>query len=560
MKWMLLLICAGTLGLGGCFVEPEQSVSKTCEISEEWYCNPDRPEKIFAMDSCGEERVVKSCTGTFFCEVYQGEPMCLCPLVEPATLGCVGQKTDEEAVLGPLDQCNKIREVTETCMLGERCWASWDDEGNVTEQFCATSIDPKHTDTSEFYTRGCDAEIYMHAQTTLPADCRCNRSTPGMEICYRHSDAWNAGLRVGSGPHTRHINIQQWGGGFLHAGDGELYATVHYTGGGSGKKPGAIYAFDYKTGDRRVVSGTYQTDNGRVDVGSGYTVRGEALHHLTDAELGADGYIYAFGTDLHDMAEITRVDRQTGARELVWRRREPADLDDADFAFGQCFSSRNDSSYPGGKDPVRFAERAFAMGPEGEFYIGFRNDGVGVVRISPDGRTCDVVSRWASRNLPDIGGGFTPQYGTISGMLHYDGKVFFETKNMLLTFDPAVGDRTVFASVSGIGGIGETNFVVDEARQVLFACGTVDSRKCSVHSLADGNVAQGLFRVGYSQPVLQGAYPQTQGAKGALDHGQHLGFAAFGIDPDDNNIMYFVMISGMVTYEVNTGNSYISSM
>lgn len=556
-KWTLLLTCLGSLSLWSCFKEPEQANNETCRNTELRYCSPDRPNRVLTKDTCGEEGVHVTCSGELRCAEIDGQATCACPLVEPATIACAGEKVDQEAVLGPLDVCGGLREITDTCPFGERCWGV---EGDEFYSYCATSIDPRHASSSEYYTRGCDADIYMHAQTNLPADCRCNRSSPGMAICYRHSDAWNAGLRVGSGPHTREINVQQWGGGFLHAGDGELYATVHYTGGGSGKKPGAIYAFDYKTGDRRVVSGSYLEADGRHDVGSGYTVDGEALHHVTDAELGADGMIYAYGTDLHDMAEITRVDRQTGARTLVWRRRTPADEGDAAFAHGQCFSSRDDSAYPGGKDPVRFAERAFAMGPDGAFYIGFKNDGVGIVRISPDGRTCEVISRWASRELPDIGGGFNPQYGTISGMLHYRGQIYFETQSMLFTADPSTGDRVVFSAVSGIGGVGETNFVVDEQRQVLFACGTVDSRKCSVHRLDDGNVAQGLFQIGATQPVLEGAYPQVQGAKGALDHGQHLGFAAFGIDPEDNDVMYFVMISGMLTYEVSTGNSYISSM
>ena len=81
-----------------------------------------------------------------------------------------------------------------------------------------------------------------------------------------------------------------------------------------------------------------------------------------------------------------------------------------------------------------------------------------------------------------------------------------------------------------------------------------------MHRLADGNVAQGLFQIGQGMPVLQGKYPQTQGAKGALDNNNYNGFGAVALDPTNPNLLYFVVLSGLIKYEIDTGNSFFISM
>ena len=61
-------------------------------------------------------------------------------------------------------------------------------------------------------------------------------------------------------------------------------------------------------------------------------------------------------------------------------------------------------------------------------------------------------------------------------------------------------------------------------------------------------------------PVLQGKYTEVQGAKGALDNNNYNGFGAVAFDPTDSNILYFVVLSGVIRYELDTGNSYFMSM
>lgn len=553
-----------------------------------WVCSSDSPGFVYFVNSCFEiiEGVPpKRCLNDKVClvptaggDAYCGVPgeemncvsvegVCSCPAPSPPILGCLeqmGPGNDDFTTLAEVDACGQItNEVAHTCADGEYCWYTWNEDGSVNEAagaHCANSMVASRRD-SPFYRFACDVDMYMHAQTEMYMDCRCNRSTREMQECRPGADAWTAGLRFGTGPHMHGINFAKWGPGFIH--EGELYAPVHYIGGGSGGlRSGAIYAIDIETGNRRVVSGAYLDDDGiRVDVGSGHTVEGEALPFITSIKLGEDGMIYAVGSNTLTHVEITRVDPTTGERTQIWRRQPLEEASNADYRFGQCFDGRVSINYYGGFEPVQYAERAFALGPDGTFYLGWNNDGVGVVQISADGSTCTHVSRWASRNLtaplPDIGGGTTPQYGEISGMLYREGAIYAQTKGITLSIDPATGDRSIFSNVTGTG---ETSFFVDEDRELFFACGSVGSRLCSVHTLADGNVAQDLFRIGQGMPVLVGKYPQVQGAKGALDNDNYNGYGAVAVDPNDDNIMYFVVLSGVIAYEVDTGNSHFISM
>lgn len=82
-----------------------------------------------------------------------------------------------------------------------------------------------------------------------------------------------------------------------------------------------------------------------------------------------------------------------------------------------------------------------------------------------------------------------------------------------------------------------------------------------MHRLADGNQARAYSQIGQTMPVLQGKYYQIQGAKGALDNNNYNGFGAVAFDPTDwNSSSYFVVLSGVIRYEIDTGNSYFMSM
>ena len=553
----------GGTGGGGATCLPDGGVTRVCSATN--------PLAIVNQDSCGGRTLVGNCASTAPCTVLADAGVgCVCPLGSNPQLKChtAGAVSGPaETTLGLVNSCGMLLpEVVQTCLIGERCWYTFNADAGINptaNEFCASSMDPSQR-MSAFYPLACDDDLYMAATTSLEMDCRCNRANTLMQECRPGSDAWTAGLRRGVGPNAYGINLAKWGGGFIH--QGELYAVVHYTNPNVATlKPGAIYAFNLTNGNRRVVSGSYlDPTSGRVDVGSGYTPQGEALPFLVDAKLGTDGKIYTMGSDTLNNVEITRVDPQTGARTLVWRRQSLAEASTPSYPYGQCFDGRVSTSYASGFLPVQPDERAFALATDGSFFVGWKADGVGVMRISADGTTCTHVSRWASNNttqpLPNIGTGLTPQYGTISGLLHRGGVVYAFTNSTLLAINDTTGNRTAFSTISTIGGIGETNFFVDENRQLLFACGTSAARKCSVHSLANGNTAQGLFSIGVTQPVLPGKYSQLQGAKGALDNNNYNGYGAVALDPTNPNVLYFVILAGLVRYEIDTGNSYIMSM
>lgn len=553
--------------------------------STHYVCLPENEKLLYQVDNCNRPtEQTKKCLNEKSCQpggananAFCGTadalycPLegfdCNCPDPSPPILGCHtkgAKKADEETTLSYVNGCGVLQEKVEvTCAEGERCWYTWNEDGTLNEaagEHCASSMDPSQKD-SPYYKMACDNDMFMHATTGMEIDCRCNGAT-GIQECKNGTDAWGHGLRLGTGPSIHPMfagSNSKWGGGFIH--EGEFFAAVHYTGGGAGGvKSGAIYAFDIKNGNRRVVSGSYVGDNGRVDVGTGHTVGGEALPFLNHVKLGADGNFYTFGSNTLVNVEITRVNPKTGDRTLVWRRQQPSEGKDPDFPYGQCFDGRTSNDYDSGFQPVQFAERAFALGPDGSFYVGWNNDGAGVVKISADGKTCTHVSVWAEKKLAKKGGGVDVPYGTVDGMLYYNGEIYLNTKDVLLAVDAVTGDRRVFSGVTDIGGIGETNIFVDEARQLMFACGTNSTRKCSIHRLDDGNYAQGMFEIGSGQPIIKGKYPQKRGSAGAITNKNHNGYGAVALDPEDPNIAYIVVVSGIIKFELNTGNSFFISM
>ena len=72
-----------------------------------------------------------------------------------------------------------------------------------------------------------------------------------------------------------------------------------------------------------------------------------------------------------------------------------------------------------------------------------------------------------------------------------------------------------------------------------------------------------LQDINASQPLIPGAYPSGQGQplKGALDNGNAVQWGAVVPDPNNPDMIYFVLIQGaLVKYEMSTGNSYVMSL
>ena len=296
------------------------------------------------------------------------------------------------------------------------------DTGNQSSAQCVSHITDKASPYHD--SAQCPLVQYWSNHSDFPIDCRCAGK---LENPCKRPYTLEPKISYGEGPRMRDLasTVQAWNGVLI---GGEWFVAIGWST-STKKYQTMVFAIDIKTGDRRVISGSYlDSKTGRVDVGSGHSVKGEALPFLVDVKLGKDGQIYAMGSDTLNNVEITRVDPKTGARTLVWRRQSLDDGGAADFAYGQCFSGIPSKEYDSGFSPLQYAERAFALGEDGSFFLGWKGDGVGVVRVSADGKTCSIVSRWASNNktkpLDDVGTGVTPQYGTISGMLHRKGLIY----------------------------------------------------------------------------------------------------------------------------------------
>lgn len=258
----------------------------------------------------------------------------------------------------------KAEVAATTCLIGERCWYTWLADGGVNEAagaHCASSMDPSQKN-SPFYKLACDDDIYMFATTGLHG-----LSLQPLER--RHAGVPTRLGRVGHGPSARHRAQHaryQSGqvGRRLHSQREKTLAPVHYTGGNAGNlKPGAIYAIDVRTGNRRVLSGSYLGPNGRVDVGSGHTVQGEALPFLTEIKLGADGMIYGLGSNTLTHVEITSTrraerERSSGGANRSQRQATPPSR------TGSASTGRVSPNYAGGFEPVQYAA-LLALQPNG---------------------------------------------------------------------------------------------------------------------------------------------------------------------------------------------------
>ena len=359
------------------------------------------------------------------------------------------------------------------------------------------------------------------------------------------------------------------GGGVYSPKHGEIFATKHFTD-PNYQGAGMVVGYDIKTGARRIVSGRYPTAASTYEMyGSGYESQrsvGVLLFEPTtlpgawDLEMGGDGKLYVWGNRTGNQ-EITRVDPDTGARTLVWM--EALEGATAPPAFGQCYSTRAKSTFHGGFIPVQLEHHAFTMGPDGSFYLGFRNEGAegnGIVKIAANGSTCTVVSRW-NGTMGDVGGGAAPQYSTLEGFAIHAGKLYatLQIGKVFMAIDIANGQRTVLPPPAGsvVSTPGQSTMFWDPTRNLMITAGGVQSYLADAVDLVTGK-RQALFLTAPGE-LIESAPPWETGAHGAIDNGNYMGYGALAMDPVNNDHVYLVIKHGLLKYEMSTGNSYVMS-
>lgn len=546
------------------------------------------------------------------------EPACE-PAVAGAATACVypnGMSTlYEPSQVIDADTCA----VIETCAFGSMCYQAEGVEGG--EATCRRSIDESQAD-KPYYDFGCASySEYIHFPTRLEIDCRCRITGDGqggaggtgdaladpnhvdittgarpggpiincMEQGRQQTDLWP--VPYGSGPSYNawyQVNASgaSWFSGDVDPATRTMYGLIKWTD-PTHSKGATIVAWQLDSGDRRLVSGLHPTE---PDAGSGYLSpppRGpfrfedQPFTGANVLRIGPDGMLYTYGggtgETASDQREIVRTDPLTGARTLVWRAQEGANETDLRDTFGQCLR-------PEAYDylqSVGFNAQAFAVAPDGSFYMSFRGtrEGDGIAHVSADGRTCAILSAWGG-NGHNPGGGATPAPAPgpigagpflqfpVQGMLVHDGLLYGVSNGEMYAWDLATGDWRLVTTVGvSFGGMGVANVFWDSTRSVIWAVGTDAPYVGAIVDPATGRRESVFGDTGLEdfgdEAILRSVYGEVRSVtapSSVLTNGNSLGNGGFILDPHDNDIMYGVLKSGgLMKMERSTFNSYVHS-
>lgn len=587
-------------------------------------CNPSDPTKVYWLDTCGGFHSVKStCSNDWVCTPSGGGSTCAPPCApaqsvkscsednsavvwldgcgNPASVfdACDGHEICDAGVC--VDNCGDIGEgrcknTTPISLPGDSSILETDNcgelTGNVQEtciygEFCSDKVGPPQcissmTDTtSPHFVKACTFLDFIKTPTDLAMDCRCRRSlgsiptatTGGILNCWPTNSAFGQGIQAGTGPSLFHLNSFVRGG-VISKPHNEFFVAHGYTD-NNHSHGGLVVAYNYDTGNRRIVSGKYPDPaSGYVEYGSGYRTNRivgvfdleDTVHpFITDIDMGSDGMLYVYSTDTGPNSEIVKVDPTSGARTLVWKRQRESDIVSP---FGQCFTTRPKGTYPGGFVPQQISPRTYALDPTTlKHYIGFRHidDGVGIMEISADGTECNLVTRFAG-NFPAIGTGYGTQYQPIAGMMVRNGNVYFvlEFDKALVEVDIATGNRTAISVGdgslgSGDTGMGQNNIFWDDTRDLIWTMGSPATFFGMVVDPATGQ-RQSPYKT-ENDALLPNGYPVERGTLGSINNGNTIGYGAAALHPDDNDRLLLMGVDGeMHELELSTQNNWIKSI
>jgi hypothetical protein len=320
--------------------------------------------------------------------------------------------------------------------------------------------------TSPYYNRPCTTDWAVKYKTALKADCRCLNNQvaiSGIDECKRPYFVFET-LRknIAEGPSFAGLYNAEFGGGFLEDhedGSGTLYVAAKWN--YREDMQGAILAVDLKTGQRRIISGV------------GEEVRGEgpAFGHLTDVRRGPDGAMYAF-SDRYNPGEmaIYRIDEATGDRSIIWEGRNGD--------YPQCEIGED--------DVVQYTDSGFAIGPQGQFYIGVSNptQGSGIVEVAADGSSCKILTFSGDASVAR-GEGFQMR-GFVMGYTVHDGKLwaFTSGEKTFFSVDLATGDRGDAVEIDP-WTLGERWAAWDDSRQLFWTSGMMNGTWAAAYDPAD---------------------------------------------------------------------------
>jgi hypothetical protein len=512
------------------------------------------------------------------------------------------------------DTCEQIEE----CGFGSACFQEPDVNGG--EASCARSIEESQAD-KPYYDFSCATfSMWMRNPTGLEIDCRCRTTGDGqggaggsgnaladpnhtdiedgarpggpiincMPMNQMATDTWP--ITYGEGPSFNEWYQVNASGASWYSGDvdperREMYGIVLWTD-PSHVRSATVVAWELDTGNRRVVSGIHPVLG---EIGSGYlspipdgpyNFPDQPLTGANVIQLAADGYLYTFGggtgESSSDQREIVRIDPDTGERTLVWLALDTDGEDSVAETWGQCLRPEAYSRY----QTVALNAQAFEVGPDGEFYVSFHGsrEGDGLLRISADGSTCEMLSAWDGQGH-NPGGGAEPALATeigtgpslqfpVEGLLLHEGTLYGISNNEMYGWSLDTGDWNLVTTVATTyGGMGHANMFWDDTRDVIWAVGNHATFTGTIVDPENGRRESIYADTGRDdfgdEAILISDYSESRSVASpstVLTNGNSIGNGGVILDPDDNNIVYAVFKSGgLMKMELSTFNNYVMS-
>lgn len=446
-----------------------------------------------------------------------------------------------------------------------------------------SSIQNVQKDSNRYY-GPCSVSQWRRNPTTLRADCRCStvlvsRKFPDCSPIIADS----LKLSYGKGPRVADLNFGMFISGFGEPSSNEIISVVkwkdHKT-----KRPengvyidaGVVMAIHAETGDRRLIGGRhYNSQKGAYDIGTGpvlsYPFR---ILKGPDSQyyIASYGYVKGdkntTGAGLIPTVDIIRMDPKTGNRDYVWRSNHLGyNLTQKPNPYGHCGTGKN-AKY--GYRSVQVRRQAFAMDPQGNFYLSYANngknstsEGVGIIKISADGKKCDFVTRTdtGKDNVlykgKNIGKGPKPQAGPYKGMLYKDGYLYASifVGSETYKINVATGDREIILKKGhqNTGGISDGTVIKWDAHRKLIW-------------------QQGIsILTSYYNPATQTSHSLHCGSsdrnykgincmlfRGTFILGNPLG-RGFWFHPTDKDYMFMQMVGAIVKVHLPSGTDIIHS-
>lgn len=400
----------------------------------------------------------------------------------------------------------------------------------------------------------CQFVQYWSNPTDFPMDCRCPEAAM-TDRCRRPYDLPGT-TSFSSGPRMRELasTIRAWRGTVVGR---EWYLPMAWSI-SSAQNQSVIFGINLDTGDRRLVTGSYQDPAlGITEVGSG-----DPLLQVMDIKMGADNMLYAVGA-ASDIAspKLWRIDPNTGARTLIF---DEATAD----ASALC---PNFSTLPG-RRTVQMTPEGWAMDAQGRFYFSMVNmPGPSIVRmtITESGTSCAYLTRVSDcptcSDRTNVGTGYSDIQFDMRAFEIVGDTLYTVSDTKLIAVDLNTGNRRLISNGKTTGGLGagpvnaealgDRWTTWDPYRNVLWTVGVLGGSQAVAVDPTNGN----RYTWPCWHPTL-GLIATCNNTGRALVPGP-LGFGGMIIDPQPPHDLYFAHdLMSVVKYDPRTGNAYTFSL